>query len=92
MPLYEWVQIVGIRKGAYLKTYLNGVLTSNTIPTDFTETTVVNNNGNGLYIANSALNAYHSYCSSSVVRIYTKALTDSEVLQNYNATKDRFGL
>lgn len=92
MPLYEWVQIVGIREGAYLKTYLNGVLTSSTIPNDFTETTVVNNIGNGLYIANSALNAYHACCSSSVLRIYTKALTDSEVLQNYNATKSRFGL
>jgi hypothetical protein len=92
IPLYEWVQIVGIRDGAYLKTYLNGVLTSNTIPTDFTETTVVNNIGNDLYIANSALNAYHTKCSSSVIRVYTKALTDSEVLQNYNSTKGRFGL
>jgi hypothetical protein len=26
------------------------------------------------------------------VKIYNRALTSTEVLQNYNATKDRFGL
>ena len=31
-------------------------------------------------------------CDWSIIRVYNQALTADEVLQNYNATKARFGL
>jgi hypothetical protein len=35
---------------------------------------------------------YYSGCRISVARIYNRALSTQEVLQNYNAQKSRFGL
>tara|TARA_R110000868_G_scaffold162019_1_gene392997 strand:- start:193 stop:882 length:690 start_codon:yes stop_codon:yes gene_type:complete len=40
--------------------------------------------------ASSPENAWNGHISN--VKVYTKGLSSSEVLQNYNATKDRFGL
>jgi len=31
-------------------------------------------------------------CKIAITRVYKKALSDEEVLQNYNAQKGRFGL
>jgi hypothetical protein len=59
--------------------------------------------GNGSYSAASysstytttfTIGEYAGYLSGNVAltRIYNRALTASEVLQNYNATRSRFGL
>jgi len=90
--LNVWYQIVGIRNGALLQTYLNGVLKQNVSP-GFTSSSPVNNiSGRNLRINNSAVNAYYTNADNAVLKIYNKALSASEVLQNYNATKSRFGL
>ena len=64
-------------------TYLNGSSFANNVtPTSF----------NRWYIAYTDLYFGYSIENISAIRVYSKALTASEVLQNYNATKGRFGL
>lgn len=90
--LNTWYQLVAQRDGATLKTYLNGSLTLNSTPSGMTTSTSVNNVGRNLRINNSAVNNLHTNADNAIVRIYNKALSADEVLQNYNATKGRFGL
>lgn len=90
--LNTWYQLVGQRDGATLKTYLNGNLTLNSTPSGMTTLTSVNNVGRNLRINNSNLNFYYTNADNAIVRIYNKALSADEVLQNYNATKSRFNL
>ena len=73
-----------------LKAYINGTLQtltySGTIPSS---TGTVNTNLNiGAYITNSN----YSNGNISAVQIYNRALSSTEITQNYNATKTRFGL
>ena len=77
-----------------LKLYLNGVqqtlsFGSYNVPTSTSNTSMVNT-GLGAY----STGGWNNFISGSIAtsRLYTVSLTDSEVLQNYNATKSRFGL
>ena len=84
----NWHNIVGTYDGSStLSLYHNGVLFGTGGCTDTTQNT-----------ENLAINAYPSggYIAGDkylpTITMYNRALTDSEVLQNYNATKGRFGL
>ncbi|MAO22815.1 MAG: hypothetical protein CMJ25_18860, partial [Phycisphaerae bacterium] len=68
------------------KLYLNGELvdTSNSTTT-FTGGTTVR-----ISAYNNASNTFNGKIAS--VNIYNRVLSDDEVLQNYNAIKNRFGL
>lgn len=77
-----------------LKLYLNGVqqtlsFGSYNVPASTSNTSMVNA-GLGAY----STGGWNNFISGSIAtsRLYTVSLTDSEVLQNYNATKSRFGL
>jgi hypothetical protein len=89
--LYLWNQLLGIRSGAGLSVYLNGAMIGTSSPVGMTTTTSINNvSGRNIRIANSALNDYYTKIDSSIVRIYSKALTPDEVKVNYDATKARY--
>lgn len=92
LSLNVWYQLIGMREGGSLKTYLNSILKQNVSPSGFTESSVINNAGRNLRINNSAVNQYYTACDNAIFRVYNKALTNQEVLQNYNATRTRFGL
>jgi hypothetical protein len=84
----NWHNIVGTYDGSStLSLYHNGVLFGTGGCTNTTQTT-----------ENLAINAYPTggYIAGGkylpTITIYNRTLTDSEVLQNYNATKGRFGL
>jgi len=84
----EWQHIAIVFSGATAKLYRNGSQVSSTItgsaatyPADFTE----------FYIGGN----YSSFDLNGRVgdfRIHTSALSDSQVLQNYNASKGSYGL
>ena len=84
----NWIHAVGVSDGATLYLYQNGVLkTSSSKPT-----------GN-IYPASYGLKVGANKSGSDVwngdiaaVKMYNQALTSAEVLQNFNATKSRFGL
>jgi hypothetical protein len=73
--------------GTNLRTYVDGVL-DNTSGTLTYSTTGQNN-----FIGKSSHTGNENYTNGSMglVHIYNRALSGAEVLQNYNATKGRFG-
>lgn len=88
-----WTQLVAVRNDFDLYLYKNGVYqTTARIDAGFLGTP----SGNTLRIAMAALSAsdfsYHADINVAILRMYKKALTAEEVLQNYNAQKSRFGL
>tara|TARA_R110000737_G_scaffold36455_1_gene55917 strand:+ start:137 stop:871 length:735 start_codon:yes stop_codon:yes gene_type:complete len=85
----SWQMITGTRSGSSMKLYVNtsAVVTGNTLATS-TITGV-----EPFWIASrsgSYDEVYTGYISD--LKIYTKELSASEVTQNYNALKDRYGL
>ena len=72
--------------------FLNGILKTNTNPSGMTAGTPVANVGRNLRIGNSAINNLYTNTDSAVCRIYNRALSDTEVLQNFNALRGRFGI
>lgn len=94
----EWVQVVGVRNGTTISVYTNGKLEG----TPFTNAALSGsaNTTNPLYIGafrNIAVvplaGATAVFSGSiSMVKIYKKALSSTEIEQNYVATKGRFGL
>ncbi len=83
-----WYYVVGTFDNGTSKIYINGSL---------------ENSATSLYTAvktnaNSSLNigrfgtTYYSYGRRAFVKLYNRALSAAEILQNYNATRKRFGL
>lgn len=79
------------------KIYVNGInVTSQSFDND-TPPYVINYNGNhkitlGMSPADGTPGGHYVSGSISVARVYNKMLSAQEVLQNYNATKTRYGL
>jgi len=83
-----WYYITAVfSAGSFVKIYINGV-------TDFTRTSGVYSslNANSTASIKSGLTTGLSPFPGKIAisRIYNQALTDAEVLQNYNAQKNRF--
>lgn len=88
-----WTQLVAVRNDFDLYLYKNGVLQITArIDAGFLGTP----SGNTLRIAMAfpSVNdfSWHADINVSILRMYKRALTADEVLQNYNAQKSRFGL
>ena len=80
--------IVSIYNGVQLKIYVNGVLTEGSILNLPLEQPVAT-----LRIGRWRDSDLRSFVGQIYnIRLYNKELTQTEVLQNYNATKTRFGL
>lgn len=86
-----WYNIVGTYlPSTYIKLFLNGVevaSNTNSIPSS-----LYTGNALSLKIGNRGDNTRFFSGNISQVSIYNRALSATEVLQNYNATKTRFGL
>ena len=93
----EWIQFVhvgipyvynGYNRGK-LKYYVNGVLDKDTFDSADTNGYSI---PNPFYVGYDARWGAYSNLDMGVIRIYDRELTSDEVLQNFNAQKDRFGL
>jgi hypothetical protein len=84
----QWVQVVVNRVGTAVKMFLNGVQAGSTWTTSNTFT-------DGAFVLGTdyPLNARFFQGNVSSVKVYkAKGFTNNEILQNFNATKGRFGL
>jgi hypothetical protein len=84
LPLNEWVHIVGINGPDGRFAYINGSLlgtASGSTPSSAAD----------VYFGNWD-SSWASICEMSSIKMYNRGLSPSEVLQNYNAHKSRFGL
>ncbi len=71
--------------------YINGVLDSYLSPANRTDLTG-NFSSFPLYIASRAGNSFFYSGGLSIIRMYNRALSASEVSQNFNAIRGRFGI
>ena len=86
-PVSRWTHVVATKSSNVLYFYVNGVLysTASDLNTTF-------NGNSSVYIAQAhgGVNSLYGYVGES--RVYNISLSAAQVLQNYNATKGRFGL
>ena len=82
-----WYHIVATGTNGSQKTYVNGVQVASA-----TYTSTPSANSNSLLIGRLAYAALYVNMNMSSARIYNRALSASEVAQNFQATKTRFGL
>jgi hypothetical protein len=87
MVINTWYQLCGVFNGNSIKIYLNGELKNTN---NIGSTVIVSNNNRDILIG--GFTNYPTQCKVSSTRLYNRALSASEVLQNYNATKSRYGL
>lgn len=87
----NWHYICGVRTvvNGTLNLYIDGVL--NTTGTDSSNRSTL---GNRVWIGRSPYNggSYPFIGDIPITQIYNRALSATEILQNYNATKTRYGL
>jgi len=80
-----WYYVVFTYDGATIKTYLDGVLKNST------NRVGTRDNGTQICIGTSAYDTNRrATCGIPQVMIYNRALSDAEILQNYNVTKKRY--
>ena len=93
-----WNNVSLTYDGTSMKLYLNGVLKTSTPKSgpimNITSPFNIGCQNNGGYFPSSALVKTNEYFKGYIsnVMVYNKPLSDSEVLQNYNTLKTRFGL
>jgi hypothetical protein len=96
--LNSWKQVVRVYNGSLCTPYLNGI--EGTAASMVWTSPVENGNGNNWFL-NFGINETTTYSGATtgwfsgrigVIRVYYAALTGAQVLQNYNATKSRYGL
>jgi len=84
----QWFQFIGTYDGTNVKVYINGA-----IQTTRAETKTMAASSANFYIgSNNASTVYPLNGKIGSVQVYNRSLTVSEVLQNYNSNKSRFGL
>jgi hypothetical protein len=93
LNLNQWYQLtlVANANDNTLKIYVNGIIDTSATATTYNGTLKVNPAAS-LYIGADPNRGRFFRGNISQTSIYNRALTASEVLQNYNATKARFGL
>ena len=84
---FEWHHVATTYDGTSAKIYLDGVLSSQANTTGSFSPSVQN-----LYVGSDFIRARYSKNKFGPTQIYNRALSSQEVLQNFNATKSRFGL
>lgn len=82
-----WYNLVGTYDGSNMKIYVNGVEDGTK-----SESNSLATNSNSLILGGWTGAADDFNGKASCMKLYNRALSASEVLQNYNALKGRFGL
>ena len=85
--LNNWVQIIATYNGTILSLYRNGALVGSN-----TTNITLRSTSPGYYIAHRWDMSDGVYGDYSIVNMYNRALSLSEITTNYNAVKTRFGL
>ena len=84
----QWFNFTGTYDKTNVKIYINGVLS-----TTRAETRTIYQSTSDFYVGAENLSAqYELNGKIGITQIYNRALSASEVLQNYNATKSRFNI
>lgn len=86
LNINQWNQIVHLYDGTNASIYTNGVFSNS-------KSFTLNTTNSTLLIGAGKYTGFNYFSGNiALCRIYNRALTASEIQQNYNATKSRFGL
>lgn len=96
-PVGKWNHIGVTRSGDNWTKYTKGLAISTTTQSLSTNPNMNSNNGLGDIglggtLVNNANFQYYAKCSIALFRMYSRALTADEMLQNFRATQGRFNL
>lgn len=98
-PLNQYVHVAWAKEGTSISTstvklYVNGVLTGLTLTRSQTTGPQYNTSSTGIVLGRivSDQNANYAPINMGCFRVYSRALSATEVTQNYNSQKSRFGL
>jgi hypothetical protein len=91
MNTTSWYQVVGTYTSGDRRLYINGVQVNSNATTGSLS---VNSGGSsiGVYGGFSGGRGYYYNGNIGMVRVYNRALSAAEVLQNFNAQRSRYGL
>lgn len=91
MNTTNWYQVVGTFTSGSRILYINGVQVNSNSTTG---TLATNTSGMsiGAYGGNSGSNSYWYNGALSICRVYNRVLSATEVLQNFNAIRGRYGI
>jgi hypothetical protein len=89
-----WYQVVGVFNSSNdsMQIYTNGILRRSSVRTGQTPGVLLNASRNVCVGATPDDNSRFIQGNIPLSRVYNRALTSTEVLQNFNATKTRYGL
>jgi hypothetical protein len=90
VQINTWYNYTAVLTTTNISVYENGVIQNSTTNSDFFLSPNTNIILNAAYYNNNIVDFWPG--RSSIFHIYNRALSASEVLQNYEATKTRFGL
>ena len=86
-----WYQVVGVNDGTNAKLYVNGVYRDQAALSGITATRTENTNA--ITVGRRATGTAPSHDGDiAIVKVYNTALTDSQILKNFNAIRGRFGI
>ena len=85
-PADTWIHVVGTLDGSSIKIYING-----TLVTTNSQTVNPGDNNTNVYIGRDPSSQYFPG-DIPYVKVYSRALTASEIRANYNAIKGRFNI
>lgn len=88
VPNGQWAHVVVTMGPSGLINYVNGVATASTA-TPYTPANVINGD---LFVGALGIGSELFHGSIALCRIYNKVLTPTEIQQNFNATRGRYGI
>jgi hypothetical protein len=91
MNTSNWFQVVGTYTSGSRILYVNGVQVGSNTQTG-TIATSTSGMSIGAYGGNSGSTGYFYNGNIGIVRVYNKVLSANEVMQNFNATRGRYGI
>jgi hypothetical protein len=86
-PTNTWTHVVGVRAGVNLSLYVNGVLNASKVAPG-----VINQTTSYMHVGHMRAGQHEFLGNIAAVNLYSKALSATEVLTNYNATRGKFGV
>ena len=91
MNTTDWYHLA-ITVGSSGKNYQNGVLKSTISGTGNPATSIINNTSAKIASYWGRVNDFPFVGKLACMQLYTKELTEDEILQNFNAQRERYGL
>jgi len=92
IPTTDWTSIVFTYDGTTIKAYVNGFLDRERSDTGMTGPINTGGDFQLRIFRNTGTNLAYADGKVAIARVYNRALSAEEVLQNFNATRGRFGL